>query len=136
MLHSVKNVKSGEELERESGGSTAGRSSTGPAIAAKCEKKQAAKPRMQSRRRRKAGKGRLGLGRVGVHGEGDSAGFGGWQEILKEQGTLGAPQTVIPDLIRDPATARPRGERLLRHEYKGIFRLADARLPDAGASPA
>lgn len=80
MLHCGKNVKSREELCRASAAvSTAGRSSTSPAIAAKCEKKQAAKPRMQNRRRRKAGERRRRLGRVGVHGKGDSAGFWGWQ---------------------------------------------------------
>ncbi len=42
---------------------------------------------------------------------------------------------VIPDLIRDPATARPRGERLFTYLHKTVFRLADARPLDPGSRP-
>ena len=67
MLHSGKNVKSREERESHAAVSTAGRSSTSPAIAAKCEKQKAAKPRMRERRRRKAGERGLGGARGLAH---------------------------------------------------------------------
>jgi hypothetical protein len=48
MLHSGKNVKSREEQECHAAVSTAGRSSTSPAIAAKREKKKTAETRMRN----------------------------------------------------------------------------------------
>jgi hypothetical protein len=69
MLHSGKNVKSREEQECHAAVSTAGRSSTSPAIAAKREKKQPTKPRMRNNRRREAGERGLGGARGQLHGE-------------------------------------------------------------------
>lgn len=79
MLHSGKNVKSREEREGQTAVSTAGRSSTSPAIAAKREKKQSTKPRMRSHRRGEAGERRVGGARGRAHGRIDTAGGAGWQ---------------------------------------------------------
>lgn len=67
MLHSGKNVKSREEQECHAAVSTAGRSSTSPAIAAKREKKKTAETRMRNHRRGKAGEIGLGGARGRVH---------------------------------------------------------------------
>lgn len=120
MLHSGKNVKSREERECHAAVSTAGRSSTSPAIAAKREKKQPTKPRMRSHRRRKAGKRRIGGARGRVHAASISGGRAGWQggwSVDVVFTAFNGSLPVTPDLIRGPATERPRGERLLRHKY-------------------
>jgi hypothetical protein len=80
MLHSGKNVKSREEQECHAAVSTAGRSSTSPAIAAKREKKQPTKPRMRNHRRREAGERLVSEGRVVGFMAGSISGGGpGWQ---------------------------------------------------------
>ena len=79
MLHSGKNVKSREEQESHAAVSTAGRSSTSPAIAAKREKKQPTKPRMRNHRRGEAGERGVGGARGRVHERLDTAGGAGWQ---------------------------------------------------------
>ncbi|GAB5461835.1 MAG: hypothetical protein HoeaKO_19260 [Hoeflea alexandrii] len=68
MLHSGKNVKSREEQECHAAVSTAGRSSTSPAIATKREKQKPTKPRMRNHRRREAGERHIGGARGRVHG--------------------------------------------------------------------
>jgi hypothetical protein len=79
MLHSGKNVKSREEQECHAAVSTAGRSSTSPAIAAKREKKQPTKPRMRTtaavKRAKEVSEGRV----VGFMARSISGGGPGWQ---------------------------------------------------------